>query len=277
MGDDETDTRHQPTDVPRAGRRSARTNLPAVVPPPRRTAPDVTMAEMVAHYRAGNSAVLRAVNLLGSKVEKGLNSLPASLRKPMEETVAEALRRAYDLTAGTTTKGAVRHWSERDRVHKSIAVLSGAVGGFFGPVGLAELPFSIATILRSIRSVAREYGYDPDDPQIAAECIAVFSAGGPLADDDGVNSAFLTARMAMNGARLERLIPRVAVRLTQVMGQKIGTQAVPVLGALGGATVNYAFMNFYTEMAHVYFGLKRMSEERDPASVLSEFRRAVGR
>lgn len=268
-----TDHPTDPTDVPPSGHRNG--TLPVVAPhlPGRQ----VTMDEVLAHYRAGNSTVLRAINLLGGTVEKGLNRLPSSFRAALETTIAEALRRAYDLTAGTTTKGAVRHWTESDRVHRSVAFLSGAVGGFFGPAGLAELPFSIATILRSVRSVARDYGYDPDDPEIAKECIAVLSAGGPMADDDGINAAFVTARMALNGARLERLIPRVAVRLAQVLGQKVGTQAVPVLGAVGGATVNYAFMNFYTEMAHVYFGLKRMSEGRDPTEVLEAFRHAARR
>lgn len=239
--------------------------------------PEVTMRQVVAHYRKADSVVMRVVNQFGGMVETGLNRLPGPAKRSMESAVGAALRRAYDICGTTTTRGHRRGWSESDLAHRSVAAVTGAVGGFFGTAGLAEMPVAVVTILRSIRSVARDYGFDPDDPQIAKECIAVFASGGPLKDDDGLDSAFLAARMAMNGARIERIIGSVAGRLTSVLSQKLGSQAVPVLGAFGGATVNFAFMNFYTEMAHVYFGLRRMAEDRGQDDVLAEFRRAIGR
>jgi len=233
------------------------------------------MTEIVAHYHAGNGLIMRAVNSVGGMIEDQMKRLPAAARRTLTVAVEQALMRAFEVCAATEPAGGRRGWTESGAAHRAVAVMSGAVGGFFGPAGLAELPVAVTAMLRSIRSVARDYGYDPDDPQIARECIAVFSAGGPLHDDDGVDSAFVTARMAMTGARLQTLLPRVAVRLAQAMGQKVGTQAVPVLGAVGGATVNYAFMNFYTEMAHVYFGLRRMAETEGTETVMAEFRSHV--
>ena len=134
-------------------------------------------------------------------------------------------------------------------------------------------------LLRSINQLGSGIeaapGYDPVDPEIARECRIVFTAGSPDRSDDGVDTAFLSARFALSGGSVQKLIATVSARLAGMLGQKLGAQTLPVLGAVGGATVNYAFMSFYTEMAHVYFGLKRLSEGRDREAVLAEFRAAI--
>jgi len=236
------------------------------------------MAEIVARYRAADTVLMRGLNALGSGVEAAGGRLGSVPKAALETALRGALETAYRASALSDTgqQGQPRGWRESDGLHRAFATLSGAVGGFFGSASsVAELPVAVTAILRSIRSVARDYGYDPDDPQIARECLLVFTAGSPDRSDDGVDTAFLGARMAVSGGSLQTLIASVSSRLAAMLGQKLGAQTVPVLGALGGATVNYAFMSFYTEMAHVYFGLRRLSEGRDSELVLAEFRREI--
>lgn len=236
--------------------------------------PVVGLDEVIAHYRAADGAVMKLALRAGAVIERRLDGLPAEARGALEAALQAALRRAWAV-CGATDRGRARGWLSGPSGHRGLAVASGAVGGFFGPAGLAELPVAVTVMLRAIRQVARGYGYDPDDPEIARECLAVFASGGPLPEDDGVDTAFLTARLAIRGAQIERLVPQIALRMAGMLGQRIGASAVPILGALGGATVNYAFLRFYTEMAHVHFGLRRLSEGQDRETVFAAFRHAV--
>ena len=60
-----------------------------------------------------------------------------------------------------------------------------------------------------------------------------------------------------------------------MLGQKLAAQAVPVLGAVTGAGINYAFMDYFQEMAHVRFGLRRLGQTHDPKVIAAAFRRAA--
>jgi uncharacterized protein (DUF697 family) len=69
--------------------------------------------------------------------------------------------------------------------------------------------------------------------------------------------------MALSSGGLQKLAAWVAPRLAVVLGQKIAAQAVPVIGAATGAATNYAYLNYYREMAGVHFGLRRLAIESD--------------
>jgi EcsC protein family len=43
-----------------------------------------------------------------------------------------------------------------------------------------------------------------------------------------------------------------------VVTQKLAAQAVPVIGALGGAAVNYAFIDDFQEIARAHFTVRRL-------------------
>ncbi|MEP3863574.1 MAG: EcsC family protein, partial [Paracoccaceae bacterium] len=131
------------------------------------------------------------------------------------------------------------------------------------PTALAEVPVTTTLLLRVIQGVAVEHGFDPNSENVRFDCVQVFASAGPLEHDDGADIAFLSARMALSGAGLQALIARVAPKLATVLGQKLAAQAVPVLGAVAGAATNYAYTRYYTDMAHVHFGLRRLSIDAD--------------
>ena len=57
---------------------------------------------------------------------------------------------------------------------------------------------------------------------------------------------------------LVRLVGQIAPRFGVVVTQKLAAQAVPVIGALGGAVVNYAFINHFQEIARAHFTVRRL-------------------
>ena len=64
--------------------------------------------------------------------------------------------------------------------------------------------------------------------------------------------------LAEGGPVLVRLIAQIASRFGVVVTQKLAAQAVPVIGALGGATVNYAFTDHFQEIARAHFTVRRL-------------------
>ena len=178
------------------------------------------------------------------------------------------------VSAGLVRSGAVllitRTLVDASRSLGAHITLMGAVGGMGGlPTALAELPVTTTLLLRVINGVAAEHGFDPTEDNVRFDCVHVFTAAGPLDHDDSADIAFLSARMALSGAAMQSIITRVAPRLATVLGQKLAAQAVPVFGAVAGAATNYAYTSYYTDMAHVHFGLRRLAVEADqPREVL---------
>ena len=240
--------------------------------PAARTLPMDRIAALAARHRKAGGLVMNLVTLAGSRIENRLEQLPDSVKDRIEAAAAAALERSYRLAG--QTQAMVPGLGARG--HLAIATLTGAVGGAGGLASaVAELPVTVTVIFRALQTIAAAHGYDPADPEVWMECLQVFGAGGPLKRDDGVNTSFLSARVAMNGATLNRIIAAVAPRFATVLGEKLAAQAVPILGSVAGAGINYAFVQYYQEMAEVRFGLKRLAEAHGEAAVLEAFRATV--
>ena len=48
-----------------------------------------------------------------------------------------------------------------------------------------------------------------------------------------------------------------------------------MIGAAAGAGTNYAFTDYYVEMAHVHFGLRALARQHGEEAVLEEFHRQL--
>jgi hypothetical protein len=222
-----------------------------------------------AHDRAGG-ALLRLVNKLGGGIEAQMARLPDGVRDEIERAVTAALIRAHGVA------GAGRYAPDLGpNGSRFAAMATGALGGAAGLAGsLVELPLTITVMLHAIRSEALAAGYDPDDPAVRLSCVEVFAAGSPLHSDDGVNTAFLSARMAVAGGGFQRILAVIVPRLSVVLGEKLALQAVPVIGAVTGAALNAMFLNYYREMARIRFRLLRLAESHGAEAVLTGFSRA---
>jgi hypothetical protein len=58
-----------------------------------------------------------------------------------------------------------------------------------------------------------------------------------------------------------------------VVTQKVAAQALPVIGALGGAAVNYAFMEHFQDVARGHFTVRRLERTYGKEFVRSEYER----
>jgi len=229
------------------------------------------VAALAARQYRANGVIMQVVNFVGGQVDDGLKLLPAKTRQQVEGAAKHALRYAYDI-AGHTRGGIGEKLVGSDRAHRALATASGALGGFGGlPTALAELPVATTVIFRAVQGVALAHGEDPMAEETRLECLRVFGSGGPGDQDDGIDTAFIGARLALSGAAVNGLIARIAPRFAAILSQKLATQAVPILGAAAGAGTNYAFMTYYAEMAHVHFGLRALAREHGADAVLTAF------
>ena len=223
---------------------------------------------------------------LGSPVEKGMKLLPAAVQKTVHDATQAALMKALDVAVKSL--GRPRSKAPSDRVHKIAAAVSGAAGGAFGIAALGiELPVSTTVILRSIADIASAAGEDPRDTETRLACLLVFALGSAKdRRDDAAESGYFAARSALATAVTEasrhlaekglskgsapalvRLISLIASRFGIVVSQKTAAQAVPVIGAAGGALINTMFISHYQDMARGHFTVRRLERKYGPEAI----------
>jgi len=229
------------------------------------------------------SLVARLANIVGRPLEVLGHSLPAPVRDAVSSAAEAALRASLRVALTTLRKEGAP--SPR-ALHGALAAASGAVGGALGLATLpVELPISTTLMLRAIAEIARQEGEDLADPEAALACVQVFALGGRSDADNLADSGYFAVRSALaksvtEAARfvtergvaegapaLVRLAAQIASRFGVVVSQKVAAQAVPVVGAIGGAAVNAAFMNHFQGIARGHFTVRRLERAYGKAPV----------
>lgn len=232
------------------------------------------LERLARRHREADGLGMKVLSLVGTQAENLLERLPMPVRQGLDSTTRKALELAFRAARRSRDNVADRS----DWLNTVVTTAMGAAGGMGGlPTALAEIPVTTTVLLRAIQGIAADCGFDPDDEVVRIQCLQVFTAAGPLSRDDGTDVAFLTTRIALNGAAVHGMIARIAPRLATVMGQKLATQTVPVIGAVAGAATNYAFTSYYQEMARVYFGLRAIARDSgiETEVLMREFRMMV--
>tara|TARA_R110002049_G_scaffold13134_6_gene57533 strand:+ start:2657 stop:3421 length:765 start_codon:yes stop_codon:yes gene_type:complete len=245
-------------------------NLPRVIDV------EARLDQIAARYKSAGGLGINVLNVIGGSAEGLIDRLPSVVRQNLESATVKALHQA--MKAATSSRSLVP--DQKSWLNQAVSAAMGAAGGAGGlPTAMAELPVTTTLLLRVIQGVAVEHGFDPLSENVQFDCVQVFSAAGPLSDDDGADLGFLSARVALSGRAMQAVIAKVAPRLAVVLGQKLAAQAVPVLGAVAGAATNYAYTSYYQDMAHVHFGLRKLAIDADiPQEKLVErLREKVGR
>ena len=70
---------------------------------------------------------------------------------------------------------------------------------------------------------------------------------------------------------LVRLISLIAARFGLVVSQKMAAQLVPVIGAMGGAAVNYAFVDHFQNVARGHFTVRRLERAYGAEAIRTEY------
>ena len=223
--------------------------------------------------------VIKLTNLIGKPIEKGFDLLPDNWSERISMATQGALQQS--LKFAVNSLGESRSFAPSDFGHKVAVMVSGAAGGAFGLAGLTvELPVSTTIMLRSIGAIAQSEGENLKESDAKLECIRVFALGGTAKEDDAAESAYFATRMALAKTVSEaakhiasqgigkeaapvliKLIEQVATRFGIQVSQKMAAQAVPVIGAAGGALINTLFMDHFQDMAHGHFTVRRLERK----------------
>lgn len=215
-------------------------------------------------------------SFVGTPIEKGIALLPAKWNAVVNDATRNAIETALKVALWTMDHSSGK--TPSNWWHKLAAGASGAAGGAFGLAALAiELPVSTTIMLRSIADIARSEGENLKLADAQLECVQVLALGGHSKSDDGTEIGYFAARAAMAKAvseaaahlaaqgitqhgspALVRLIAQVASRFSIVVSEKAAAQAVPVVGAIGGAVINTLFIDHFQDMARGHFIVRRL-------------------
>lgn len=215
-------------------------------------------------------------NFVGTPIEQGLKKLPKAWSEAVNDVARKSIEKALDIALLTMDRD--ERTSSSNWWHKLAVVATGAGGGAFGLPALAiELPISTTIMLRSIADIARSEGEDLHSPDARLQCVQVLALGGPSRGDDGTESGYFAARAALarsiseaaahvakkglsqkSAPALVKLIAQVASRFSIVVSEKAAAQAVPVVGAFGGAAINTLFIDHFQDMGRGHFMIRRL-------------------
>jgi len=237
----------------------------------------------------------RLTELIGSPITLTMKMLPSVASDALNAAIDKSLRAALSVaiqTLGTESSGGE---TKRPRltIHKILAGLSGAAGGAFGLSTVAlELPVSTLLILRSIADIARSEGEDMTDLRSRLACLEVFAidGGNQSGIKDGTEVGYFAVRATMSkqvadaskyivqhgisdssAPPLVRFLAGIASRFGVVVNEKIAAQAIPIIGAVGGALINTYFIDHYQELARAHFTIRRLERQYGESLIRSEY------
>ena len=225
------------------------------------------------------SIAAKVTNVIGMPIEKGLMLLPNKWSEVVSDATRKALETALDGALITLEKTV--QLPSQDIWHKVAVTVSGAGAGWFGlPALVVELPISTTIMLRSIADIARSEGEQLGLPVAKLACIEVFALGGRTSKDDAAESGYFAVRAALAKAVSEaaefiaerglvkegapaivRLISQIAERFSINVSEKAAAQAIPAIGAAGGALINLIFMDHFQNMARGHFTVRRLERK----------------
>jgi EcsC protein family len=233
------------------------------------------------------SFVARLAELTGEPVTRILGRLPSVVNYQIQRAVNGALGKALDVAL---YKGDWRLLEPGTLVFKALSGVTGGVSGFFGLATLAvELPVTTTLMLRSIAGIARRHGENLNHPGGRLACLEVFALGprrnakkGPGAETTYLATRTFLAKAVSEAAQVMAeqgvartsapvildLIAAVGSRFGLIVSEKVAAGAIPVVGAIGGAAVNVAFMDHFQQLAEAHFSIRSLERRHGAPDVL---------
>jgi|HubBroStandDraft_6_1064221.scaffolds.fasta_scaffold332378_2 hypothetical protein len=214
----------------------------------------------------------------GKPIERVMRLLPKAASRRINSAVERAILRCLNVAISSIELQSKTPPAQR--ASSILAAISGGVSGFFGFAALPiELPVTTTLMLRAIADIARHQGEDLSTLQARLACVEVFALGAPRSgrrtDIGYYASRALLGRLSADAAALllERsaanlsapvvggLVSEIATRFSVVVSERSAASALPVLGAVGGATVNMLFMNHFQRVALGHFAVRRLERQ----------------
>jgi hypothetical protein len=246
-----------------------------------------------------NDFAARLADYAGRPISRALRLVPKAVTDRINRVAETVILNSLNIAIRSIEPHSKRPPAQR--AASVLAGLSGGVSGFFGIAALSvELPLTTTLMLRAIADIARHHGEDLSTLEARLACVEVFALGAPeigrrtdfgyyasraligrLAAD--ATTMFLERRAANLSAPVVRsLVTEIATRFGVVVTERSAASALPVLGAVGGATVNIIFMNHFQRVARGHFAIRRLERQYGPNVVRQLYnahatRRRIGR
>ncbi len=238
------------------------------------------------------SLAARITTAVGKPLQYAVDTLPPGSSQVITTATRTALHKA--LTVALSSIGN-QQTKASEPLHMAVAVGAGLIGGAFGLPALAvELPLTTVVMLRSIADIARSEGEDLDDDEARLSCMEVFALGAPTRADDAAESAYFAMRSVLATATTEaaahlsrhgvstsaapvlvKFLAKLGSRFGVVVSEKVMAQAVPVIGALGGAGLNALFIKHFQDVARGHFIVRRLERAYGRPAIQSAYASAV--
>lgn len=239
------------------------------------------------------SWLLQGINKIGGTLETGLAQLPKKQQRWLQTAVENTLRVVVKSNLATMQKG-VAFKKPSNKTYKALVTTTGATSGFFGAatgigtvVFASELTITTKFMMRSIIDIARSEGEDITSIDTQLACLQVFTLGGKAKDDDALETSYYTTKIALSSAvkgasnyiaqhgaarglqsllksssnPVMRLIAVVASRYSIQVSEKFIAQAIPVVGAVGGGSLNFLFLNHFQSIAKAHFTIRKLERK----------------
>lgn len=239
------------------------------------------------------SWLLQGINKIGGTLETGLAQLPKKQQQWLQTAVENTLRVVVKSNLATMQKG-VAFKKPSNKTYKALVTTTGATSGFFGAatgigtvVFASELTITTKFMMRSIIDIARSEGEDITSIDTQLACLQVFTLGGKAKDDDALETSYYTTKIALSSAvkgasnyiaqhgaarglqsllksssnPVMRLIAVVASRYSIQVSEKFIAQAIPVVGAVGGGSLNFLFLNHFQSIAKAHFTIRKLERK----------------
>ena len=231
----------------------------------------------------------RLADYAGVPVNRVLGILPKVANNQLSAMVRSAIMKALDVAIDTL----------EDEPPPTPATwfssfLAGVTGGVSGLVGLAalpiELPLTTTFMLRAIAAIARHEGEDLTKIESRLACLEVFALGSKQRNEKVDSIGYYAARallskytsdivsfVAERGAIdasvpvVRSMVAEIASRFGLVVSDKVAAGALPILGAVGGATVNVIFMDHFQRVAQAHFALRRLERAYGAANIRQRY------
>jgi len=217
----------------------------------------------------------RLAELAGKPLDRMLRMMPTAAHSGLNRAIEAAIRRCLHLAINSIETSS-RH-APATRMASLLAGINGGLSGFFGLAALPiELPVTTTLMLRAIADTARHQGEDLSRLEARLACLEVFALGarGPQGRMDlgYYASRMMLSKLASDASLylVERSVPgastpvvnslvsEIASRFGVVVSERFAAGALPVVGALGGATINLVFMNHFQRVAQGHFIIRRL-------------------
>ena len=223
---------------------------------------------------------MKSLNKMGNVIDNRLALLPQKQQKWLQQLSYKVLRTVVKSNLITMKDGKAE---PLNTTYKALVTTSGAVGGAFGAAAFAvDLSLTTKLMMRSIMDIARNHGEDLNSLDAQLACLQVFALGGKSQHDDSLDTGYYASRIAVQSAvkggtsvagkalegvlagaaqPLLQAIAMIAARFSIQVSEKFVAQAIPVIGAAGGASINLAFMQHFQRMAKAHFTIRRLEQK----------------